>query len=87
MNPMTELLDLVDRYTAQRNPYGRQPVDVLIVTAVGAGYVYCRRPYDTISNNYPYVYNSSAYPSPAVGDRVCCDNLPGGPVISGKLAS
>lgn len=87
MNSVTDLLNLVDRYTAQRGPYGRKPADVMIVTAVGTGYVNCRHAYDSVSNGYPYVFNSSAYPSPAVGDRVRCDNLPDGPVISGKLSS
>lgn len=85
MIDFNELLNLMDRYTAQRGPYGRQPSDVMIVTAVASGYVNCRHAYDSASNGYNYPFLTTY--APAVGDRVLVENYPGGPVVTGKMSS
>lgn len=87
MSGASQLFNVIDRFTAQRGPYARRPADVMIVTAVGTGWVNCRHAWETSSNGFPYVYNASAYPNPVIGDRVLLDNLPSGPVVSGKLSS
>lgn len=85
MSSAGQFFNMIDRYTAQRGPYARRPVSVMIVTVVGNGWIQCRHAYESADSGYQYPYLAGY--APAVGDRVLCDNLPSGPVIQHRLSS
>lgn len=80
-----QFLNLIDKLNAQRAPYARHPASVMIVTAVTAGYILCRRPYEAVGSGFQFNYLSTY--SPVVGDKALVEMYPSGPVAVSKLVS